>query len=181
MADVERRAVLEGRSADHPLVGVRAEPPAARLSLRAPPDSVDALSKALGLPLPRRPKTSSRTGTLAALWLGPDEWLVIDVAGGDLSALLAGVGEFHSAVDVSHRNVGITVSARGARAALEAGCPQDLSSETFPVGACSRTVMGKIEIVLWRTGEEEFRVEAWRSFADYAFAFLAGAARDAAV
>jgi sarcosine oxidase subunit gamma len=34
--------------------------------------------------------------------------------------------------------------------------------------------------VLLRTGDDAFRVECWRSFSDYAFAFLTEAARDAA-
>ncbi|MEP4423029.1 MAG: sarcosine oxidase subunit gamma, partial [Nitratireductor sp.] len=42
----------------------------------------------------------------------------------------------------------------------------------------SRTVLGKVEIVLWRIGEQTFHVEVWRSFAEYAYAFLAEAARD---
>ncbi|KAB2853885.1 MAG: sarcosine oxidase subunit gamma, partial [Bauldia sp.] len=70
---------------------------------------------------------------------------------------------------------------RGAEATLAAGCPQDLSPAAFPVGACSRTVLAKIEVVIWRTGDDAFRVECWRSFSDYAFAFLAEAARDAGI
>ena len=175
-----RRTVLEGRSVAHDGASVVPASPAARLSLRAPQDSVAALSRALGLDLPTRPKTSASTGTRAALWLGPDEWLVIDEAGADLAGACAGVDALHSAVDISHRNAAIQVSGAAAEAALNAGCPQDLSTAAFPVGACSRTVLGKIEIVLWRTGPQDFRVECWRSFADYAFTFLAAAARDAA-
>lgn len=176
---VARHAALEGRAASHPWVGVTPQPPAQRLSLRAPRASVAALSKALGVALPTKPKTSAAEGSRAALWLGPDEWLVIDTGADGLAASLAGVEAFHSAVDVSHRNVGIVVAGRGAEATLSAGCPQDLSPASFPVGACSRTVLGKIEVVIWRTGEDAFRVECWRSFGDYAFAFLAEAARDA--
>lgn len=181
---VRRIGALEGRGASHPWVSVTPQPPAQRLSLRVPRGSVAALSKALGLALPARPKTSAREGSRAALWLGPDEWLVIDTGVQDSGAdgpgeALAGVGAFHSAVDVSHRNVGILVSGRGAEATLAAGCPQDLSLSAFPVGACSRTVMGKIEVVIWRMDEEAFRVECWRSFSDYALTFLSEAARDA--
>ena len=64
----------------------------------------------------------------------------------------------------------------GAEATLNAGCPQDLSLTAFPAGACSRTVLGKIEIVLLRVAEDAFRVECWRSFSDYAYAFLSDAA-----
>ena len=85
-----------------------------------------------------------------------------------------------STVDISHRNVAIAVAGPAAEATLSAGCPQDLSAAAFPVGACSRTILGKVEIVLWRTRTDTFRVECWRSFADYVFGFLSEAARDAA-
>lgn len=175
-----RRLALSGRIAAHAAVTLAPAEPASRLALRAPAASVDAIGRALGLALPQKPKTSAARDGRAALWLGPDEWLVIDQQGGDPLADCAGVGDFHSAVDVSHRNVGIVVAGEGAEATVSAGCPQDLSIEAFPVGACSRTILGKIEVVLWRTGETEFRVECWRSFSDYAFTFLADAAKDAA-
>ena len=176
----ERRTALAGRVAAHAAVSVTPAAPVARISLRAPEASGTALDKALGLALPRKPKTSAVSGSRVALWLGPDEWLVIDADATDLVGACGRAKEFHSAVDVSHRNVGIVVSGVGAEATIAAGCPQDISLEVFPVGACSRTILGKIEIVLWRTGEQEFRVECWRSFSDYAFTFLADAAKDAA-
>lgn len=179
-AAAQARPALENRSAIHQLVDVTPAGPASRLSLRAPSASLAALGKALGLALPQQSKTSATSGARSALWLGPDEWLVIDEDGADLTALCAKVKAFHSAVDISHRNVGIVVAGKGAEATISAGCPQDLSPTAFPVGACSRTVMGKIEIVVWRRTELEFRVECWRSFSDYAFTFLAEAAKDAA-
>lgn len=154
---------------------------ATRVSLRARPDAVAVLSKALGLSLPLKPKTTATAGNRAALWIGPDEWLVLDADGSSLAADLAKVKVLHSAVDVSHRNVGIIVSGRGADAVVNGGCPQDLSLTAFPVGAASRTVLGKIEIVLWRTAEDTFRVECWRSFSGYAYSFLQESARDVAV
>lgn len=180
IATAIRTTALEGRAANHSWVSVTPAGPASRCALRAPEASVAAVSKALGLALPTKPKTSAEKQGRAALWLGPDEWLLIDRDGNDPTAALARVKPFHSAVDVSHRNVGIVVSGEGAEATLAAGCPQDVSLASFPVGACSRTVMGKIEIVLWRTAETAFRVECWRSFSDYAFTFLAEAAKDAA-
>lgn len=178
-AHAHRRQALDNRGAVLPLVDIMPAAPATRLSLRAPDASRAALGKALGLTLPVKPKTSASSGARAALWLGPDEWLVIDTDERDLVLTCAGVAAFHAAVDVSHRNVGIVVSGKGAEATLAAGCPQDLSLKVFPVGAASRTVLGKIEAVIWRTAETEFRVECWRSFSDYAFTFLAEAARDA--
>lgn len=155
-------------------------PPAHRVSLRAPASAVAALSKALGLVLPQKPKTSASNGSRTALWLGPDEWLVIDDGANDPLEACAGVEALHSAVGISHRNVAISVTGPGAENTISAGCPQDLSLAAFPVGAASRTILGKSEIVLLRTGDEAFRVECWRSFSDYVFTFLTEAARDAA-
>jgi sarcosine oxidase subunit gamma len=154
--------------------------PAHRMALRAPAASMAALSKALGVALPARPKTSAAKGSRVALWLGPDEWLVIDDGAKDPLDDCAGVKALHSAVGVSHRNVGISVTGPGAANTVNAGCPQDLSLAAFPVGACSRTILGKVEIVLLRTAEDAFRVECWRSFSDYVLTFLTAAARDAA-
>jgi sarcosine oxidase subunit gamma len=68
---------------------------------------------------------------------------------------------------------------RGPQAAtlLSAGCPLDLDDSAFPVGMCTRTVLAKAEVVLWRTGAEAFRIEVWRSFVAYVSQFLAEAAR----
>lgn len=173
---------LKDRRANGEGVSVTPAEPAFRLSLRAPAASVAALSKALGVKLPQQPKTSaqSKGGARSALWLGPDEWLVIETGGEDPVAACSGVKALHSAVDVSHRNTALIVSGANAAAVLSAGCPQDLSLSAFPTGASSRTVFSKAEIVLWRVEENTFRVECWRSFCDYVFTFLEAAARDAA-
>ncbi|WP_353644730.1 sarcosine oxidase subunit gamma [Mesorhizobium sp. WSM2239] len=175
-----RAPALAGREFGAKDVRLAVLAPAHRISLRAPAASLSALSKALGLTLPAAPKTSASKGKRSALWLGPDEWLVIDDGAKDPLADCAGVKALHSAVGISHRNVAISVAGPAAAATINAGCPQDLSLAAFPVGACSRTILGKVEIVLFRTAENAFRVECWRSFSDYVFAFLVEAARDAA-
>lgn len=175
-----RRQKHAGRKASAGRVTLTAAAPASRIALRAPDLSLEPLSHVLGVALPTSPKSSAAADGLRrrALWLGPDEWLVIDEDGEDLASLFAGATTLHSAVDVSHRNLAILVEGPGATACVNAGCPQDLSLDAFPVGACSRTVLGKIEVVVLRTAETAFRVEVWRSFSDYAWDFLEEAARD---
>lgn len=174
-----RKGMLDHRNETINGVSVVPAKPAARMSLRARSDGIAALSAALKVEIPTKPKTSAQADDRHALWIGPDEWLVIDLAGNDPTIDAATVQSLHSAVDVSHRNVAILVSGAKAADVINAGCPQDLSLEAFPVGACSRTVLGKIEIVLLRTAADQFRVECWRSFSDYAFAYLTDAARGA--
>ena len=180
MADLATRKLpLTGRHGGSSTVRLTPAAPASRISLRAPADSVGGLSQALGLQLPTRPKTSVSGNGRHALWLGPDEWLVIDENGAELVGVAASAGVLHSATDVSHRNTAIVVSGPGAEATLAAGCPQDVSLSAFPVGACSRTLLGKAEVVILRLDDETFRVEVWRSFSDYAFGLLAEGAEDA--
>ncbi|TIL35308.1 MAG: sarcosine oxidase subunit gamma family protein [Mesorhizobium sp.] len=177
---VERRPALAGQELSVTGVTLAVLRPAQRISLRAPDASVAALSKALGVELPRKPKTSAAKAGRTALWLGPDEWLVIDEMGKDPLADCAEVTVLHSAVGISHRNVAISVIGPAAAATINSGCPQDLSLDVFPVGAASRTILGKAEIVLLRIAADAFRVECWRSFSDYVFTFLSEAAGDAA-
>ncbi|RWX79107.1 sarcosine oxidase subunit gamma family protein [Neorhizobium lilium] len=179
-ADLASRTLpLAGAHGGSSVVLLEPAGPAERISLRARAEDVAALSNAIGLDLPVRPKTSASGNGRTALWLGPDEWLVIGEAG--LVQAAASSGALHSATDVSHRNTAILVSGPGAAAAINSGCPLDLSLAAFPVAACTRTLLGKVEIVLLRTAEDAFRVEVWRSFSGYAFGLLGEGARDAAL
>jgi sarcosine oxidase subunit gamma len=175
MADVVnlRRAPLVGATGpQNAAVALQALPPMARAILRLR----DPASVRPGLALPVEPCRSVVAGEQAILWLGPDEWLLLEPDHAALAAALSGVR--HSLVDVSHRQSAFTIKGLQAEATLNAGCPLDLDASAFPVGMCTRTVLAKCQIVLWRTAPDTFHVEAWRSFLPYAWAFLTEAARE---
>ena len=181
MAEAIRTKPLPEKTLGSGIASVTAAPEASRISLRAGPEAIEVLSTALDLGLPTRPKASESKNGRMAFWLGPDEWLVIDQNGADLIALCASVSAPHSSVDISHRNTAIIVSGPGAQDAVNGACPLDLSLKAFPVGACTRTLLAKIEIVLYRSSEDTFRVECWRSFAPYAFGMLNEGAIDVSI
>ena len=118
----------------------------------------------------------------ATLWLGPDEYLLLDMDGATPGGELAGgrpeaalpdilesalSGIPHALVDISHRQFAFQVQGPHATAILSGACPLDLDLNAFPVGMCTRTVLAKADIVLWRTHQTTFHLEAWRSFAGY--------------
>ena len=105
-----RRPKLAASELHFGSVAVSVLPPASRVSLRAPSTSLPSLSEALRVELPKSPKNSATASGRTALWLGPDEWLIIAEASDDPLADLAGVEALHSAIDVSHRNVAFAVS-----------------------------------------------------------------------
>ena len=166
-----------------PRFTVSEAPPAARFILRGAEAVRVACGMVFGAEPPSRLGPAGESEGRAALWLGPDEWLLIadgaDAAniGGVLESVLEGTA--HSLVDVSHRQIGLIASGPAAARVLNAGCPLDLDLKAFPVGFATRTLFDKIEIVLWRRAETTFHVEVWRSFAPFLAASLAEAARGA--
>jgi sarcosine oxidase subunit gamma len=159
---------------------LRTLPPACRWVLRGDEAVRAAAQAALGLPVPRAACRAGVSGECAALWLGPDEWLLLaSTEHAGLAARLTRALEAlpHSLVEVSHRQVGLLVHGEHAATLLASGCPLDLDLQYFPVDMCTRTVLGKSEVVLWRIAAQAFRIEVWRSFAPYVAAFLAEASR----
>jgi sarcosine oxidase, subunit gamma len=156
-------------------------PVAARYVLRGADAVRRAAEAALGCSVPVEACRAGAAAERAALWLGPDEWLLIAAAGEQPAleaALAAALRELpHSLVDVSHRQCALAVSGPSAATLLAAGCPLDLDAHAFPPGMCTRTMLAKAEVVLWRTGADTFRLEVWRSFAAYVARFLAEAGR----
>jgi len=158
--DDARRIVVPGRLLVHPA------PDFVRLTLRG---DAAALGAAFGIALPTQPCRAVQANGRSALWLGPDEWLLLAPPGTMETAVPV---QGAAAVDVGHRQVGLVLDGPGAPDVLAAGCPLDLHSTAFPVGMCTRTVFGKAEIVLWRQDPARFHVEVWRSFAGYVHGLL---------
>lgn len=153
-----------------------------RLSLRGGPQAFTAAGDAFGVALPEEPCRAAEGDGRAALWLGPDEQLLLvhesdwDNTFAALSARLRGYP--HSLVDISQRQVALQVEGPRALDALASGCPLDLHPAAFPVGMCTRTIFAKAAIVLWRTGPETFHIEVWRSFAQYVRQLLLESSRE---
>jgi sarcosine oxidase subunit gamma len=145
-------------------------PDATRYIVRGDP----AAFAGFGVALPREACRAATNGTMSALWIGPDEWLVLLPDGQSMPLNAAG----GSIVEVSDRQVGINVNGPAAADAINAFNALDLHIESFPIGMCTRTRFDKAEIVLWRTAAETFRIEVWRSFAPYVLGCLAEATRE---
>lgn len=154
-----RTSVFDGLDLAMPPLVLEAQPPCHRFIARGAADELEAV---LGRPLPREACRSVRGGGVDALWLGPDEWLLL----ADAPLAVPGL------VDVSHRQAALVLSGTHAAAALNGGCPLDLDPAAFPLGACTRTLFGKAEIVLWRRVPEAFHLEIARSFVPYVIGVL---------
>jgi sarcosine oxidase subunit gamma len=156
---------------------LRAVPPAMRFILHA-----DARARAVAAPVwgsafSEEPCRALVQGSRATLWLGPDEYLLLgadeEAQESAAEALEHTLGDIpHALVNISHRQFALEVNGPHAATILNGACPLDLDLGEFPVGMCTRTVFTKADIVLWRTGEDSFHLEVWRSFSAYVTGLL---------
>ena len=174
---IARRSVAIGDTA-----WMRLLPAMGRMIMRGDVEAQSAAGTCLGLRLSTAACRAVTNGDRSALWLGPDEQLLLvpESEAADVAAHLARVlaGQPHSLVDVSHRQVALELHGPHAEWLLAAQCPLPLHAKSFPVGMCTRTVFSKAEIVLWRRATEVFHVEVWRSFAPYLAGLLREVARE---
>ncbi|MFC5218752.1 sarcosine oxidase subunit gamma [Streptomyces coerulescens] len=146
--------------------------------------AAEAVGLALDLPLPLQPNTVVRAGELTALWLGPDEWLLVAPPGGerDLEGRIreAAGEEPVSVTDVSAQRTTLLVTGPRAHDLLAHGCPLDLHPRAFGSGRCAQTTLGRTQIVL--VARDEPRAGFWvlvrSSFAGYLADWLLDAAAE---
>ena len=162
---------------------LRQLPQSGKLVLRGGPEVRERAGTMLGFPLPERPLTATAGEGAEALWLGPDERLLLvppasaDAVEAALRSELAGL--HHALVAVGERFVGFALEGDHAAEILNAGCPLDLHPRAFPEGSSTRTLLAKAEIILHRPeGESGFRVYVGRSFVAYVWRYLEAAGRE---
>ena len=103
MVEMVRRSALEGIApiVHGTAVVITVAPPLARWIVRG---GAAAVGIAFGVPLPASPCRAATLGARAALWLGPDEWLLLapedDAVNFDTAAAV---------IDIGHRQVGLRV------------------------------------------------------------------------
>jgi sarcosine oxidase subunit gamma len=144
-------------------------------NLRADPGDVavvERLHAALGLALPLIPNTTSSGGDRSALWLGPDEWLIVGPE--DRQALIEGTlrsafGDAPgAATDVSANRTVVELRGQLAGDVLAMGCPIDLDPRAFGPGRCAQTLLAKAQVIVHQVDDTPvFDVYVRSSFAGY--------------
>ena len=173
-ADERTQSPLAHRLDDLTAIGVRTGggvivehiPMLAQVDIR-----VDAaLGRRAPYPLPTTPNTAWEEGSRAALWLGPDEWLVLGPPGAganivsELGAALE--GSHRSIVDVSANRVALELSGPRAKEVLSKGCAIDLHPRAWRPGMCAQTMLARAQVILHERSDST-GILVRPSFADY--------------
>ena len=143
-----------------------------------------AAKAALGVDLPRQPRSSVSWGDVKALWLAPDQWLILcprTKAVTLLAELRGALGGIHSlAVDVSDMRAIIRIEGDGSREILMKGTSLNLLSSDYPAGTARRMSFAGIAALLHVVEDDIFDIYVFRSYAHYAWEFRLATAREPA-
>ena len=147
---------------------------------------IDAVRQVLGLGLPTAANTAATNGDRAALWLSPDEWLILVPFATRAQTIdelrRALTGKHVSITDVSANRTILELSGSKAREVLAKGCGLDLHPRAFQAGHCAQTVVARSQVVIWQIDETPtYRVLVRPSFAAYLTDFFIDAMKEYAL
>lgn len=168
------RSPLADRAADLAAIGAMEIRFLRQVNLRVDP----AAAARLGLAIPTVANTWRRIGGREALWLGPDEWLVVAEAGSapaiveELERALHGL--HHSVVDVSADRAVVELAGDERRELLSRGCGLDLHPRSWRDGGCAQTLLARIPVLL-QERERATRVFVRASFSGHLVDWLQSA------
>jgi len=158
---------------------LKAQPFTAQVNLRGNPDDGvfnGWVKDSLDLELPLEPNRISEGKGCKALWLGPDEWLVIGSDEGLASDLSSPPDGLHSAVtDVSANRVILELSGPHARDVLSKSCELDFHPRVFGTGMVVQTLLAKSQAIIEQVGGDRYHLYVRNSFARYVAEWLSDA------
>jgi sarcosine oxidase, subunit gamma len=152
-----------------------------------------AVGEYLGVALPTAPSTYAESETATAIWLGPDEWLIISPfrtpeqletglreAVGAGGTAVDGAGFPGSVVDVSAQRTTLWLRGEHVRDLLAGGCSVDLHPRLFGRGAAVQTLLGQAGVVLMALDDTgtHYQIVVRSSFAGYVTSWLLDAATE---
>ena len=155
--------------------GVTLKPlrPRAMLNVRGDPREASAAARdRFGMALPVEPNTAAGAADTRALWLGPDEWLIVSAAGALATPAGANGVTF---VDVSHGRAVVRLSGPYVRDALAKGCGLDLHPAVFTPDRCAQTALGRVSVILDHVQPGVFDLYCSRSYAGSVWHWLTAA------
>ncbi len=161
-------------------VALRETPMPAMFDVRLQPADHGALAAAaaaLGFELPLVPTKSSGGGGRSALWLGPDQWLIVAPAD-DAPPLAAALAHrAASVVDASDLRAVFELAGPHACDVLRKGCAIDLHARVFRPGDCAATALARVRVALHQPdARPAYRIYVERSYAPYLWDWLLDAA-----
>lgn len=151
-----------------------------KLNIRCDKKFHATLSKLVGLETATPNNQFAATASRFAIWLAPDETLILTEAGSEAALakqIADAAGKAHISVnDVTDALTSLHLKGDQVRAMLAKGCPLDLHPAYFTKGQCAQTTLSHAGVTILALADDEMILICRTSFTDYVVSYLCDAA-----
>ncbi len=151
-----------------------------KLNMRADKSAGKIIKSITGCTFPPAANKFTTAGERHAVWLGPDEFMIICEAGKDeelASAVHVSFGSEHTAVtNITDALAAFHLKGAAVRQVLAKGCGLDLHQNSFTSGDVAQTLLSHAAVTIMALADDEFIVICRTSFASYLHDWLLDAA-----
>ncbi len=140
------------------------------------------IGKKLNMLLPTEANTSTIGDKLTAIWLSPDEWMIVtndevkkdtneyqlnEILFNDISKINLG-----SVVDVTDQFVQLEIKGKNIYEIFSAGSPFNFSEFKDKKGSSVQTILNHIDVIVHNKGDEVVNLFVRRSFAQHLWSWI---------
>ena len=132
--------------------------------------------------LPTEANTSTTSDKLTAIWLSPDEWMIVsnelvnkDTNKYELNAILFNsISKMNlgAVIDVTDQFVQLELKGKNIYEIFSAGCPFNFNEFKEKKGSTTQTVLNHIDVILHHKEENVVNLFVRRSFAEHLWSWI---------
>ena len=168
---------------NHGGVSVKEISPVMKINLRGKKrEFLTNIGKSLNMILPTEANTSTTSEKLTAIWLSPDEWMIVsnELVSKDNNKYELQEMLFNSiskttlgaVTNVTDQFVQLEIKGKNIYEILSAGCPFNFNEFKEKKGSTTQTVLNNIDIILHHKDENIINLFVRRSFAEHLLSWM---------
>ena len=168
---------------NHENVSIKEISPVIKINLRGKKrEFLTNIGKNLNMILPSEANTSSTSDKLTAIWLSPDEWMIIS---NELISKDTNKSELHemlfnsisktnlgAVIDVTDQFVQFELKGKNIYEIFSAGSPFNFNEFKEKKGSTAQTVLNHIDVILHHKDENIVNLFVRRSFAEHLWSWI---------
>ena len=168
---------------NHNGLSIREISPIMKLNLRGKKrEFFTTVGKNLNMILPTEANTSTTSDKLTAIWLSPDEWMIVsnelvnkDTNKYELYEILfnsISKTNLGAVIDVTDQFVQLELKGKNIYEIFSAGCPFNFNEFKEKKGSTTQTVLNHIDVILQHKEENVVNIFVRRSFAEHLWSWI---------
>ncbi|MDA8937318.1 sarcosine oxidase subunit gamma [Candidatus Pelagibacter sp.] len=145
-------------------------------------DFLTTIGKNINMILPIEANTSSSSNNYTAIWLSPDEWMIVsndtvykennDYEIEELLFNKISKTNLGSVTNVTDQLVTINISGEKIFNLLSTGCPFDFNSFKSKKGVCAQTLLAQIDVIIHHNEINSINLFVRRSFSEHLMSWI---------